>query len=368
MSGIAEARLVVLCVREPSLSPRALAWMAATPLDWERVLRLARQHRVLSYVRRTLKDHHPSLLPDAVDRRVQQLLLAESVRTMGLDAELGRIARALAAAAAPVLVLKGPALARTLYPSPTLRPYNDIDLVVQEEHEAAVVGVLHAGGFHEIDYEAEVARRAHAGHSHNGGAFHRQFVGNGGTVLVELHLDPLQLGLQPVCERERWQRALALPGVPGALMLGLEDQLVQLSVHAHKHGFNRLIWLKDLDLLVRTHGTDLDWRLIERVARREGVVGSVWYALYLARRLLRTPLPPAATRLQPAAPERLLYRLVWPEERIASLGGYMRRRAVQFHAAESLRGMVPSLFLMGRRRDRLAATARALLPGGERRG
>jgi hypothetical protein len=164
-----------------------------------------------------------------------------------------------------------------------------------------------------------------------------------------------------------------VPGIEGALMLGWEDQVIQLSVHAHKHGFERLIWLKDLDLLLRTFGPTLDWRLVETVARAEGATASVWYALELASRLLGTPLPEEVRRrLRPALPLRVAYRLTWPAARVADLDGRMRRRAVQFHAAESWRGMLPSLVYMGRRDDRSRAIVQAIsggrLGGGRREG
>lgn len=57
---------------------------------------------------------------------------------------------------------------------------------------------------------------------------------------------------------------------------------------------------------------------------------------------------------------RLLYRLVWPERRVAGLQGHMCRRAVQLHLAESWRGFLPGLVLMGRRRDRARLGLRLL--------
>jgi hypothetical protein len=62
----------------------------------------------------------------------------------------------------------------------------------------------------------------------------------------------------------------------------------------------------------------------------------------------------------------MLYERVWPMTRITDLEGFMRRRAVQFHAAESWRGALPSLILMGRRADRVRAAVHAmqhLVPG-----
>jgi hypothetical protein len=145
-------------------------------------------------------------------------------------------------------------------------------------------------------------------------------------------------------------------------MLSLEDQVIQLSVHVHKHGFNRLIWLKDLDLLVRELGDVMDWTMVEACARAEGVEGSVWYTLWLASKLLGTPVPEAPMRaLAPILPVRALYRQVWPPAGVANLQGHMRRRAVQFLAADSWRGMLPNLVLMGRRRARLRAIVSAVL-------
>jgi hypothetical protein len=66
-------------------------------------------------------------------------------------------------------------------------------------------------------------------------------------------------------------------------------------------------------------------------------------------------------RLAPPPPLRALYGLVWPTARIADLDGHMRRRAVQFLAADSWRGMLPNLALMGRRRVRARAILSAVL-------
>jgi hypothetical protein len=275
---------------------------------------------------------------------------------------------ACSSAGVPVLVLKGPGLARTLYRDRHLRPYGDIDLTIHDDDESALVSILQALGYTEEPYAAEVARREHASHGHGDASFHRMFCSADGVVLVEVHLDPLQLGLRPTRESERWSRAQPVPGVPGALMLGWEDQLVQLCVHAHKHGWNRLIWLKDIDLLLRVHGESLNWELIQQTARAEGVAASVWYTLRIVRILLGAPVPDQVlASFRPAWLIQLAYRCTWPIGRIANFGAHMRRRAVQFHGADSWRGMLPSLILMGRRTDRVRAIIRVLQHSGRGR-
>jgi hypothetical protein len=335
---------------------------AAAVKDWHALVELAVRHRVVSYVLE--RSARGALdLPVETERELRRAALLALAGVMRIDVDLRRIVSAFTTAGIPTMVLKGPVLARTIYPGPSFRPYGDIDLLIQDQHEDASVSMLLQHGYTEDRFAAEDARRERVAHLHEGAAFHRQFTSLDGSVLLDLHREPLQLGLRSICEASRWRRATAVPGLPSTRMLCPEDQVVQLSAHVHKHGFERLIWLKDLDVLQRVNRDHLDWDLVERVARDEGVVASVWYSLHLAHRLLAAPVPESILkRLRPSMPVRILYDQIWPLTRIANLNGFMRRRAVQLHAAESWRGVLPSLILMGRRRERSRVMVRSLLP------
>ena len=357
-----EARLIILCVREPDASdPGAVRQAAERVLNWRAVYRLAVGQRVVAYVRRAI-DGGVLSAPADFSTAVRNAELVGVAHVMRLDAELFRLMGAFRQDSQPVIVLKGPALARSIYPTRELRPYGDLDLVVHETDGVRTGAMLQAYGFAETAYAAEDARRARAGYVSRNTALHRIFTSHDGQVKVELHLDPLQLGLKPTSEAERWQRALPIPGIDHALMLAPEDQLIHLSVHAHKHGFDRLIWLKDIDLLIRTHGRTLNWQRVLEVARSEGVRSSVWYTMRLTALTLGTEVPAhAVSRLAPSAIMQRLYRRIWSPSTIAGMNGFMRRRAVQFHAAESWRGMLPSLLLMERRRSRARAILQYLI-------
>jgi hypothetical protein len=352
---------VDLCAREPEATSRESLSAAARSIgDWQKVAELAISHRVAGYVLQAVAAASIELPAEAAEQLRVGFLTSQAVVLL-LEAELQRAMSCLRAASVPVLVLKGPALSRTIYPDRALRPYSDLDLAVHAGDEERAAAALVAHGFAELPYETGAAQRTLGDHLHDVGTFHRMFAGANGRALIELHQDQLQLGLAPVLEAERWTRAVPLPSVAGAVMLAPEDQVVQLSVHAHKHGFNRLIWLKDLDLLLRSRGDVLDWKLIEQVCRREGVTASVWYTLQLARAVLGTPLPAASSRVRPAPVVRWLYALVWPQTRIANLAGFVRRRSVQFQSADTWRGLLPSLVLMGRRSTRARMLVSVLL-------
>jgi hypothetical protein len=358
----AEARFITRCVREEeTLLPRELKQGALAITDWQSVPELAARHGVAAFVREATVREGISL-PPFVAEGLRNATLAQIAHVARLDAAMTRVLASSSTAGIPTVILKGPILSRIVYPVPGLRPYSDIDLMVKPADEGRAVAALLACGLEEVPHGAEVLRQAHAHHVHEGNAFHRVFMDPGRGVMVELHLDALQMGLRPAHEEARWSRVREVPELPGALMLSLEDQIIQLSVHVHKHGFDRLIWLKDLDLIVREYGAELDWPMILASARAEGVDSSVWYSLWLATELFMTPVAPAVlATFAPRAIVRLLYRLVWPPERVANLHGHMRRRAVQFLAADSWRGMLPNFILMGRRRQRARAIVSAVL-------
>lgn len=356
--GSAAARFITLCAREPDDSSVADRRRAAAAIgDWDAVADLAEEHRVSAFVWEACRDL-PVQLSSSAEARLRKAAFSAATRALSLEVELRRL---LGAARVPVMVLKGPAIARTLYRAPGLRPYGDLDIAVREDDEEQIVSQLLADGFSEAPYDAEVDRREHAAHVHEAAAFHRMFVARGGHVVVELHADILQLGLRLRSEGERWRRAIPVRGFEPALTLGAEDELVYLCVHAHKHGFNRLIWLKDIDLIVRRRGGTLNWRLIEDIARGDGTLSCVWSALRLARASLGTPVPPALlSRFAPMLLVRALHQLLWPSDRIVGLEGRMRRRSVQFLPAESWLGVLPNIVLMGKRPTRVRGFARFL--------
>jgi len=325
--------------------------------DWDALCTRAAAQRIAGYALGALS--RSRCAPASVLFSLQRLSAQTRAQAMLLDGWLTKLAAAMHQRDLAVMVLKGPALARTVYSSATLRPYDDLDLLVRPKDEDAAVELLTSWGFTETLDPPEERWARSAGVIPGFAPLHHQFHHPRANVVVELHTDPLQLGLRPACEDDRWRRATSLPDVPGCLMLSPEDQLVQLSVHANKHGYDRLIWLKDLDLVLRRQGETLDWRQCRATAKREGVVASVWYSLALAAHLFETPIPPPAlASLRPLPLVRALYARTWP----ADAGGVHSKvgcRAVQFTPWESWRGILPSLVFMGRRGARMRAVSYA---------
>ena len=357
-----EAEFLISCCRQPASDGWGpeICQQASAVQRWDSLVRLAARHGVASFVLPLLKGlSEDGRIPSDVVSELRKVALYDIARSVRLRSALQEMLMALQDAGVRVIVLKGVALATLVYSDPNVRPSQDIDLLCREEDYRKVRDTLVSLGYDtDADPTLPVRRADHEGY------FDRHFFNPDGLVHVELHLDSLKLGVRPRHSDSIWLRTrhLEIEDVP-ALALGLEDQVLTLSVHLHRHGFNRLIWFMDIDLLIRRYADELDWGMVMGEAKAEGAQASLWYTLRLLRQMLGAPIPEKVMAdLRPNPWIRWTFARIWPELRVLDLESRTRRRAVQFSISESWRGVIPSLLLMGRRRDKMGILMRRRLP------
>lgn len=348
MTGKAAREIVIRVTREPSPQRDAeLARWASVCPDWDEVVALATAHGVLPYLAATVRQAAwAGMVPEPVRHHLRLREAASALAQVACLDTLRPVFTALEARGLDLLVLKGPALACALYPRPGLRGFRDLDLLCQPDQMEAADAVLRALGY---------ARCAQGPSEHDG--FHEVYERPDGVMPIELHVDPLQLGLPVRSLPGYWAGARAVTmGTCTCRMPELHHQLVHLCVHLHTHGYGRLIWFKDLDLLLRRHADELDWSRVHAIANAEGVSLCVRHALILLARLLETPLPEAA--LRDGAPDLLgeaAHALLWPAHKVVALQSKQRLRALRFNPRQGVMGVAPNLVVLGRRREKLAA-------------
>ncbi len=350
--------LIACCHEEQSQDGELLAERAAAVKSWDGAIESAASNGIALLALNTVQSLcERGVVPSSAVGRLKAIAIGETVRVFLLRNALKRILTELERKAIRIMVLKGASLSH-LYGESWLRPSQDIDLLCREEDFHDVLETLVSLGYCTDDGSYLPER-----HSHNETHFERHFFSPDSLVHVELHVDSIKLGVRPKHADSIWTRARTI-SIDGASALSLcaEDQALMLSVHLHRHGFNRLIWFKDLDLLIRQSGERLDWGLVVAEAKAEGAESSLWYVMSFLRKMLDTPMPDSVLReLAPARLTRWMYGKVWPESDVLNLNGHTRRRAVQFSASESWRGMIPSLILMGRRREKLGILLKRIL-------
>jgi hypothetical protein len=250
-------------------------------------------------LRRLLADRdavpRASDLADPADARASAMLRAHA---------LAAVSRALADAGLRALLVKGAALALTVYPDPAARPMRDLDLLVRPEDEARAVAALVARG-----------GRAHApgGRAHSAALLgETQIMLPLGAlqVLVEVHATLDKIAPRPIDLDAIFSRAAPAPGLPALLVPAPEDHALLLALHAAVSGFAHPIAFLDLELLLRR---GLDARVLAERARDFGLRAAMFATLSIMRDLGAASLTPdLLARFDPGPARRALLRRASP--------------------------------------------------------
>ncbi|WP_224364792.1 nucleotidyltransferase family protein [Hyalangium versicolor] len=285
------------------------AWPAAPtskpPVDAESFVRAAARHGLAGFAAHAAERAGWGL-PAAAQELLRRESMSAAARAIRVNALLLRSVDALATVGVVPVLLKGPALARRLYPEPFLRATTDVDLLVGTEQVEPSSRALEGLGLTRAP-----ERPGHRGeHSH-----HREFQGPGG--LVELHFRAL-VGYGQALEADMLLAHAEEAELEGRRVryLRAEEELVYLSLHASNHLLQRLSWVLDLKLLLLAHPR-LRWPLVVEVARASALPHLAWYALETARRLLGAPVPlEVLEELSPPRWQQLLASRFFSEERL----------------------------------------------------
>ncbi len=275
-------------------------------LNWEYLLTAADRQGVTALLAQWFQTHAYALVLSTDEQQATQTRYWKNhFRNVVLLRELARVRAAAGAAGIALLPLKGAALAPTYYPSPSLRPMSDLDLLARVGDFGRVPAVLTALGYVQTpSTPAFVAERLRQPWQRE-----LQFTDTRGSlaVLVEVRAEPLDPAPTPIAELDAplaarlaayaarlWERATPpLQGGDDAPRIAPEDLLLHVASHmVTRHADFRLIWLLDLAHLLRRTPA-FDWELLARETRNLGLAVPVATALEAATRWLDAPAAPA---------------------------------------------------------------------------
>lgn len=192
----------------------------------------------------------------------------------------------------PAIVVKGGALAFTLYPDPSLRPVSDIDILVRKEDLPEVLARLRAAGYQEWGCEMAPGLTRILGHH-----FHLARE-TGGSFHLEVHWT---LALSEHDRRAPdmawfWEHTepLRLPVLSPFLTLDPTAHLLYLAAHAmlyHGEAEADPKWMYDIHLLVEKEGRRIQWEEMAKQASTCGWTEAVLRALQRAAERFGTQVP-----------------------------------------------------------------------------
>jgi hypothetical protein len=255
--------------------------------------------------------------------------VANLLRNRQLAAELAGVVGTLRREGIEAIVVKGGALAPTVYADPAQRPMNDLDLLVRPEDTDRAGAVLRSLGF---ALPGALPARMAAFQQRFGGGVEWQRARGGRVTRLDLHHHLVGVdwcwAAFPFDSDALWSaaRPLAVDGLE-AWQLSLEDTLIHLCLHPALHGYaGPLLGYADVERVLTAGEGAFPWsRLVER-AQRFRVRTVVYYGLQAAHHLLGTPLPvEVVTALEPDALRLRFLRGLAPLDAATVLRGADRR-------------------------------------------
>ena len=209
------------------------------------------------------------------------------------------LAAALAARGREALFLKGYVLASEYYPSPELRPFGDLDVLVRPEGIKEAEEVLHALGYRPSAapvpfgaIERSYLREAAAGLTLDVD-LHWTFIGTE-SLVREMRVD----------DEELWSRSVLR--LPGLRVPATGDFFVLAVANLVRHGYRPLGLYYDLKQML---SRPVQWEEVLARAQAAGVRAALGAALAVAEVFFRAPVPGAVLeRLRPAWWQRPAFR------------------------------------------------------------
>jgi hypothetical protein len=251
-------------------------------------LALSREHAVQPLIHHALQKAEirrqwPSSVRDALGREAAIQAALEMCR----QPELTRVLAALADAEVPVLLMKGGALAYTVYPLPELRPRCDTDLLLAREDLDRARPVLAQLGYAEaigvtgelVSHQQMFVKHDH-GHPSHTLDVHWQIV-NPQRFAGALTFERLASESLPIPALGRGART---PGIVHSLLLAC------LHRFAHHYETDRLIWLYDIHLLGQFM-SEADWAKALCLAEELRIAPVCGRCIQTVRERLGTALP-----------------------------------------------------------------------------
>jgi len=246
------------------------------------------------------------------------LLIKAQAHALQLASVAARVVRLLAAENIPVLIQRGPAMARAFFPEPFLRFCRDVDVIVPYDALENAESVLRETGFEARKNRSYWLRKG-------------EIPMTDGRSVVELHwqvypaLAPMPDAESTVWEKTRMIR-LAETLVP---MPAFEHLLLSACIHlACEHWMDRLVRLIDIRQILDHADSNFDWDWVLEKTLGNGMRPAVGQVLSMAQHLVAAAVPQQVLKKLSAGSlaEKITFNLIRPGRFLMQPGSVGRWR------------------------------------------
>jgi len=234
-----------------------------------------------------------NVIPSPVLEFFRQAYYENLARNLTLFQELKKILKALNNHGIKVVVLKGAALAETIYGNPALRPLSDLDLLIRKQDLAEAERELLDSGYSpiKIEFLGWWAEKFGGERLYVKRADFPMYVDihwNIATPSAKLDSDRRHAEIDRIWNEAR---PMKVAGVD-TMSMSVEDIILHTSAHLAAHHLQfRLIWLKDIYELTHQYQGQINWEKIVENARYLKLGGPIYSCFKCAKESLDAPIP-----------------------------------------------------------------------------
>ncbi len=300
-----EAQLLFLAAGG-SANDAAIRRLLAQNLDWIEICRLADREKTAPLLWNRVRSIAPDRVPPGAEAHLKKLARVVQFNMSYLEQLTARSTAALDRAGLDYTLLKGAALACSVYGSFAERPMLDLDILVEKKDARATVDVLTSVGWL---WQADKAIDGDFSHLHHLPAL----LDPSGLASVEVHTRLLPPGAPfEITTEAVLQSGRAVPfgdavvRVPNPAYLLLHACIHLGWAHLFRQGTLRTF--RDIGAILNKH--DINWSSFIELADRHHARSCCFWTFHLAHKLIGVPVPQEALDgLRPPLPEFLVRAL-----------------------------------------------------------
>ena len=325
-----EAEILLRSTRarlDPEETDRIVA-LLRKELDWAYLKEMAIRHGLMPILYQCLKSSPADSVPKSVLTQLRHQFLSTVARSLVMTEELLSLLEVLRAEGISAIPYKGPVLAASLYNDPTIRPFNDLDILIKREDVFKAMDLMTSLGYQPHFQLTRTQVAAFLKSKYEFPLTHRN-----GWLMVELKWNLVEDFFSfPIDQEGLWKRLkpVFLNGKE-ILTFSPEDLLIILCMHGAIHLWANLIWICDIAQLIGVH-KDLDWESVLKHAHTLRSERMLYLGLSLSVRLFRASLPEEVDhRIQADSVVKKLSQKVIESVFLGSNGNPGLRAGVLFH-------------------------------------
>ncbi len=278
-----EQKLLLYCsqARISKTDLRSIKALSTLSMDWRYVSDTALSNGIaplLYYNLKKIHAHHD--IPSGTLDQLKNVYLTNTAKNTYLGNELCRILGKFAKKCIDVMVLKGPALANSVYPDFGLRMYGDIDILIKKEDLPVVENLIPELGY--VFTEDSIKQEYHKEkHYHLAPCIHSDK-----NIVLEIHwnvTNRFHLNIDSWWQRSRTEKIMGC----SARVLSPNDLFQHLCIHTSKHGFRNIDLrdICDISETIKCYGEEIDWTLFQKEIDSYPISREVYSILYYVKRM-----------------------------------------------------------------------------------